>query len=303
MTYKTEFIKRAVDANAFVSSDTYATVVNPKIWDTKLRAYEEKNIIFANHAEIIDFRTPGRDYTVTVDAAPTAAAAVAETAAVAIQPITNRQVTFTPSEYGTAMQTSRKEMVRAFFSVMENMTKKLGYSLALQKDALGIAKAIDGATTNYVVNDVVSTAIASTDTLSLADFTRAVRATKNLYYKPNKVFICNSQEEQINNITQVQKANEFGTRESIDKGLVGRLFGVEIYVTDSIAVSSNQAKAVFMGNSQTGEAAVGYAIKRDPMIEQDYDPLYRMFTIVAHEEYDWQVLHPGALVCVESYAV
>jgi len=302
MTYKTEFIKRAVDANAFVSSDTYATVVNPKIWDTKLRAYEEKNIIFANHAEIIDFRTPGRDYTVTVDAAPTAAAAVAETDAVTIQPITNRQVVFTPTEYGTAMQTTRKELARAFFSVMDNMTKKLGYSLALQKDTLGVTAASEGATTNYVVNDVTSSDIASTDTLELADFTRSVRAIKNLYYEPVKAMICPSQEEQILNISQVQKVNEFGTRDAIDKGLVGQLFGLKIYVTHSIPVSSNQAKMLVMGQSQTGEQAMGLAIKRDPMIERDYDPFFRKESLIAHEEYNWQVLHPGAIVTVESYA-
>jgi HK97 family phage major capsid protein len=302
MDYKRELIKRAFDGNAFISTDQYATVVNPKIWDNKLRAYEEKDIVFAEHAFTVDFRGPGRDYTVTVDAAPTAAAAVAETDAVAIQPISNRQVTFTPTEYGTAMQVSRKELVRAFFSVMENMTKKLGYALALQKDALGVTAAQSGATTALVANDVASSAIASTDTLGLEDFTRAVRTIKNYYYKPMKVFICPSQEEQIQNISQIQKANEFGSREAIDKGLVGRLFGVEIYVTHSIPVASNKAKAIFMGQSQTGEAAVGYAIKRDPMIEQDYDPLYRQFTIVAHEEYNWQVLHPNALVTVETYA-
>ena len=302
MNYKRELIKRAFDANAFISTDAYATVVNPAIWDTKLREYEEKNIVFTEHAFTVDFRSPGRDYTVTVDAAPTAAAAVAETDALAIQPITNRQVTFTPVEYGTGMQVSRKELVRAFFPVMENMTKKLSYALALLKDSLGVTAAQNGATTKLVANSVASTAIASTDTLSLGDFTQAVRVIKNYYYRPTKVFICPSQEEQIQNITQVQKANEFGTRDAIDKGLVGRLFGVEIYVTHSIPVSANKAKAIFMGQSQTGEAAVGYAIKRDPMIEQDYEPSLRMFTLYAHEEYNWQVLHPNALVTVETYA-
>ena len=299
---KRELIKKAFDGNAFLSTDAYATVVNPKIWDTKLRAYEEKNIIFTEHAFTVDFRGPGRDYTVTVDEAPTAAADVAETAAVAIQPITNRQVTFTPTERGTAMQVSRKELVRAFFSVMENMTKKLGYALAMKKDALGVTAAQSGATTKLVANGVASSDIASSDILTLSDFTKANRVIKNYYYSTSKCFICPSQEEQIQNITQIQKANEFGTRDAIDKGLVGRLFGVEIYVTHSIPVSGNKAKAIFMGLSQTGEAAVGYAIKRDPMIEQDYEPLYRMFTLVAHEEYDWKVLHPKALVTVETYA-
>jgi hypothetical protein len=162
------FLARAIDSNAFVSTDQYATVVNPSIWDTNLRDYEEKMIIYTNHVTTFDFRSPGRDYTVTIDAAPTAAAEVAETDAVAIQPITNRQVTFTPSERGSAMQTTRKELARAFFSVMENMSKKLGYALALKKDATGVSVAQAGATTKLVVNDVASSAIAASDVLSLA---------------------------------------------------------------------------------------------------------------------------------------
>ncbi len=297
-----QFIKRAIDANAFVSSDTYATAVNPKIWNTSLRDFEEKNIIYTNHVTQFDFRSPGRDYTVTIDAAPSAAAEVAETDAVSIQPITNRQVTFTPTEYGSAMQTTKKELVRAFFPVMENMVKKLGYSLALKKDSLGVATAVAGATTSLVANDVASSAIASTDTLGLEDFTRSVRVIKNFYYKPAKAFICNSQEEQVLNITQVQKANEFGTRDAIEKGLIGQLFGLKIYVTDSIPVSGNKAKMLVQGQSQTGEEAVGIAIKRDALIESDYDAFERKSSLIATEEYNFQVLHPNAIVTVESYA-
>jgi hypothetical protein len=297
-----EFIKRSIDANAFVSTDQYATAVNPKVWDDQLRAYEEKNIIFVNHVTTFDFRIPGRDYTVTIDGAPTAAADVAETAAVSIQPITNRQVTFTPTERGSAMQTTRKELVRAFFNVMENMTKKLGYALALKKDSLGVSVAYTGATSKLVADDVASSLIASSNTLKLGDFTKAVRVIKNFYYTPSKCFIAPSQEEQILNISQLQKANEFGSRDAIDRGLVGQLFGVKIYVTHSIPVANNKAKALFMGESQTGESAVGYAIKRDAIIERDYDAFYRRESLIAHEEYDFQVLHPNALVTVETYA-
>jgi hypothetical protein len=299
---KIEFLKRAVDTSAFVSDNAYATVVNPSVWDNMLREYQEKNIIYTNHCTMFDFRAPGRDYTVTIDAAPTSAADLAETAAVAIQPITNRQVTFTPSERGTAMQTTRKELARAFFPVMENMTKKLAYALALRKDTVGITAAYNGATTKLVANNVASTAIASTDTLSLSDFTKSVRVIKNYYYRPVKAFICNSQEEQVLNISQLQKANEFGNRDAIDRGLVGQLFGLKIYVSDSIPVDANKAKMLVQGVSSSGEEAVGYAIKRDAMIERDYDPFYRTESLIAHEEYDFQVLHPNAIVTVQSYA-
>ena len=182
------------------------------------------------------------------------------------------------------------------------MVKKVGYSLVLKKDALGVAAAIAGATTALTVNDVASTALASTDTLGLANFTAAVRTIKNYYYTPTEAFICPSQEEQILNITQVQKANEFGTRDAIEKGLIGQLFGVKIYVTQSIVVASNQAKMIVQGVSGSGEKAVGYAMKRDATIETTYKAELRKYAVLGTERYDFQVLHPNAIVTVESYA-
>lgn len=300
------FIKRAFDsygANAFITSESEAVAVNPKIWDTKLVDYETKNLVYTLYgAQEYDFRKPGRDLTVTIDGAPTAANDLVETNAISIQAMSNRQVTFTPTERGEGFEVSLSEMEDAFFPVMENMTKKVAYALAQKKDSVGVAKAIAGATTNFVADNVASSAIASSNTLKLSDFTRAVRALKNLLYTPSVAFICPSQEEQILNITQVQKANEFGTRSAIENGLIGQLFGVKIYVTHSITVASNKAKMIVQGVTGSGEKAVGYAVKRDATIEVEQYKQLRKYTVFGHERYDFQVMHPGAIVCVESYA-
>jgi len=303
---KKDFIKRAYDSfttGAFITSDTEAIAVNPQIWDTQLRDYQVKNLVYtAVGAQEFDFRKPGRDMTVTIDGAPTAAADLSETNAVAIQAMSNRQVTFVPTERGMGFEVSKSELEDAFFPVMENMTKKVGYALAQKKDSLGVTEALTYATTNYTVNNVASSAIASTDTLSLSQFTKAVRAIKNLLYTPTVAFICPSQEEQILNISQVQKANEFGTRSAIENGLIGQLFGVKIYVTQSIAVASNKAKMIVQGVTGSGEKAVGYAVKRDPTIVVDENKQLRKYTVFGVERYDFAVLHPDAIVTVESYA-
>ena len=300
------FIKRAYDSfdgNAFITSDAYATAVNPKVWDAQVRDYQEKILVYAKTGvQEFDFRKPGRDYTVTIDAAPTSAAQLVETDHVSIQPLTNRQVTFTPVEYGTGFEVSKSELEDAFFSVMDNMTKKVGYAMGLKKDSLGVAAAQAGATTAYVVNDVTASDIASSDTLGLSDFTRAVRAIKNLYYFPSEAYINPSQEEQILNISQVQKANEFGNRDAIENGLIGQLFGVKIYVTHGIPVASNRAKMLVQGTTGSGEKAVGIAVKRDATIDLEEHKTLRKYTVFGTERYNFQVLHPDAIVTVESYA-
>lgn len=301
---KRDFIKRSLDtSNAFISTDSEAVAVNPNIWDYRLRDYEEKQLVFTPQTEQFDFRNAGVDYQVTIDEAPSAASALVETTDVTISAFTTRNVTFTPTEYGAAYQITRKEAVRAFFNVAERMVKKLGYSLAQKKDALAVSTAQDGATSTVIVNSVsVLTDLASTDTLNYASITEGARKIEALYYTPADLFVNFYGKQQLLDLTTVHKANEFGTRDAIEKGLVGELFGLRIFVSHSIPVADSVSKAIILGRSKTGEKAVGYAIKRDPIIERQYWARGRYWDIVAHEEYDFQVLHPNAICTIAHYA-
>lgn len=304
---KGEFLKRALGgldtSNAFISTDSEAVAVNPNIWDRHLRDFEEAQLVFTQQCEQIDFRNPGVDYTVTVDDAPSAAAALTETIEVPISAFTTRNVTFTPTEQGAAYQLTRKEAVRAFFNVADRMTRKLGYAMALRKDNLGVTVANAGASNTIFANSKsVASDLASTDTIRYVDITKASRVIEDLYYRPSKLFVNHSQKQQILDLQSVNHADEFGTRDGVAKGLVGELFGLQIYASHSVTSSGNVAYAIVMGESQTGEQAVAYAIKRDPMIETEYHARGRFWDIVGHEEYDFQVIHPGALCLIGTYS-
>lgn len=299
------YIKKALDtSNAFISTDSEAVAVNPNIWDRRLREFEEQNLIVTPLAEAYDFRNPGVDYTVTVDDAPSAALALTETTDISISSFSTRNVTYTPTEYGAAYQLTRKEAVRAFFNVAERMVRKLGYSLALKKDNLAYSTALAGAGNSVIVNSVSAvTDLASTDTLNYDAITRAIKENEADYYVGNKWLLINhAQKQQLLNLGTINKANEFGTRDAIQKGLIGELFGLMVYASHSVTTSANVAYALVIAESQTGEKAFGYAIKRDPIIEREYHARGRYWDIVAHEEYDFQVLHPNAICSIATYA-
>lgn len=304
---KREFIKRALDtSNAFISTDSEAVAVNPNIWDFRLRDYEEKNLVITPQAEQFDFRGPGVDYKVTIDEAPSAAAALVETDDVSISSFSTRNVTFTPTEYGAAYQLTRKEAVRAFFNVAERMVKKLGYALAQKKDGLAVDAINAGATHSVYANSkTIASDIASTDTLAYDDMTEAIRKIENSLYRPSKLFLSYGQKQQLLDLQTVNQADKFGTRSAVARGLIGELFGLEIFVSHSITEetsgSATYHRAIVMGESQTGEQGLGYAIKRDPMIEREYHARGRYWDIVAHEEYDFQILHPNALCLIYTY--
>lgn len=300
---KREFIKRTagvLDANAVLASGSSA--LNPNIWDTRIRDFEEKLLIITPLAEQFDFRGAGVDYKVTIDSRPSAAGALTETVDVSISTFSTRSVTFTPTEYGAAYQLTRKEAVRAFFNVAERMTRKLGYALAEKKDGLAVAILQSCATSTVMVNSKTQTSdLASTDTLNYETITRAALTVEDLYYMPDSLLINNKVKKSILDISGVTDVSKFGTRSAIEQGLLGELFGLKIYVSPIIGTTSHVTKSIVMGRSRTGEAAFAYAIKRDPIIEREYHALGRYWDVVAHEEYDFQCLHPDAICLIASY--
>ena len=304
---KKEFIKRAIDAtNAFGTFQAQATTVNPKLWDYRLRDYEEKSLVLTPQAEQFDFTMAGSDYTVTIDKAPSAAALLTETVDSTISAFETRQITFTPAEYGAGYQLTRKEAVRAFFNVADRMTRKLGYSLAQKKDALAYT-ALLTATGNIVFSNskAAATALASSDTLNYAALTKAINMVEEDLYTPKKLFISHKQKQDLLNLQSINEADKFGSREAIARGLVGELFGLQIFASHSITVTTNASNnmqyAVVLGETGTGEQAFGYAIKRPAIIEKEYHARGRYWDIVAHEEYDFKVLHPDGIALIGTY--
>lgn len=301
---KRELIKRSFDANAFLAQSAEGAAVNPEMWDMRLREYQEKNLVITGLAEQFDFRGPGVDYKVTIDNPPTAAADVAETDAIAIQANSTRNVVFDPTERGSGFEVSTKELVRSFFNVMERFSKKLGYSLAQRKDAFALSVVYDAVPAAHaiVANNVASSAITSDDTMNYASITSAKRVIEKKLYRPEVLLVNVSQEEQLLNLGTIHKADEFGTRAAIERGVIGSLFGLLVVKSDSIPITDNKSKAIVMGTTKSGERALGYAIKRDPVMEMERDVKLRRTILVAHEDYDFKVLHADALATIETYA-
>lgn len=307
-----EYIKRAFDANAFISTDSEATTVNPAIWDRKLREFEEKALVVAPLAEQFDFRMPGRDMTVTIDDRPAAASDVAETDAVGIVAFTTRQVTFDPSETGVAYEVSRKELVRAFFDVMERMVRKIGYAMAEKKDADCVSAIYSGATSNLNANSVSAASdVTDTDTLDLASILEGIKTIEELFYHPDTLIVSPTQKHQLlqdSSLNKILAANEWGTRETINRGSIGSIVGLNVYVSHMLTAATvtgntddKTQRAIVLGGSRTGERAFGVATKRDAMIETDYHARERRFELVGHEDYDVEVLHPDAIATIRTY--
>ena len=307
-----ELIKRAYDANAFTAVSAEGTAVNPNIWDTRLREYQSENLVVAPLAEQFDLTGAGADLKVTIDEKPAAAAAaLTEGSDVAVTAITTRNVTFTPTQYAARYQISQKEYVRAFFNTMENATKKIGYQLALAKDNLAITVIEAAAGTSIVPATAVTAGraagdLTSADTLGYDEIISGARVIKSNLYVPADLIVNFYQGADLLRLDSVNEANKFGSREALENGLIGDVFGVKIYETTQIGVTAgtvgDEANALMIGKTPTGEKAFGIAVKESPSISKDYNVVNLSHDIVGHEDYDIKSLHDDAMVIITTWS-
>jgi len=299
-----EIIMQTYDANAFLAQAQDGIDVNPQIWDRQLQESVKANLVVTPYTKQYDFTGVGGVYRVTIRDAPTASAAVAETASVTVQAFTSRYVDFEPSERGTSFELSRKEMHRAFFDVVAEMTADLGYAMAWDLDKLVISTAATNASTTLMVNNkAVATDIASTDTISVAEIAKMALQLQKNYYTPKVLFVNAAQLSQLVNITQLQKFNESNPAGTvISSGVVTRLMGFDIVLTNSILTASNRATAQAWGVPRSGISPVGVATKMAPTIDREYHAKERRWDIVGVQDVDVKVLHSNGIVALTSYA-
>lgn len=302
-----EFIKNSIgyDSSAFgLQGNTSATYVNPDIWNRTLLDHEKANLVIMQFARQYNdlLNAPGETLNVTIDAEPTSASALTESVIVPIDTLTFTQVTFTPTEYGAAYQVTDKEARRSFVDLMSNITKKLGYRLALKKDSLATALLQASAGNVLTANGVVSSAIASSDTIDTDDIINAKKLLKADKYTPKALIVAIEQEASLMKLSDYKAAYAFGGRDVILNGQLGHAVGVDIYSTTQIAPSTNKAKAIMLGVNGNGEESFGICNKALPTIRTQRWERDRVTDFVAVEEYDIKVLHSNGICTIESYA-
>lgn len=304
---KYEFVKNSIgyDSSSFgLIGNTSAAYVNPDIWNRQLLDHEKSNIVVTQFAKVYNdlLNAPGETLNVTIDAEPTAASALTESVIVPIDTLSFTQVTFTPTEYGAAYQVTDKEARRSFFDLMQNITKKLGYRLALKKEKLAISLLQTSAGNSINANGVVTSDITTSDTLDSDDIINAKKELKKDKYTPKQLIVAVEQEASLMKLSDYKAAYAFGGREVIYNGMLGHALGLDIFSTDLIAPSSSKAKAIMLGVNGSGEESFGICNKALPTIRTQRWERDRVTDFVAVEEYDLQVLHANGICTIQTYA-
>ena len=299
----TEYFQKAFDSDAFISTTTTAGYVNPTIWEKDLLTSEKQHLVVAPLGKFYDrTNVKGATFNVEIAVTPTAAIDTAETTAVGIDAFTKTQVTFTPTERTKGYEYSNKEEDRTFINIAQEMTAELAYGLALKKDTLAISTSISGAGNSVIVNDGTAGALTTSDTLSYAAIVkaRAEILKDNLF--PKYLIINPSMESDLLQLSQFNDYSEFGDQVA-KNGFIGKIAGLEVYVTTNIPVTSNanEYKALVLGEDAMGVPSFGVLQKRNPYFLTDFDVYYRKNVIIAVEDYDIKVLRANAICTILAY--
>ncbi len=298
-----EFVQRAYDANAFTTATATAGYVNPEIWEKELLVHVKSKLVMANLGKNYDMRggDNGDVLHVTVGVEPTEAAAVAESADVAVQAYTKTTIAFTPSEKGTAYQMTNKEKDRTFISLMQDMVEQLGYALSKKVDTDIVTLVTASAGNAVTVNSVAYTALAASDTLNYNTVVLGKVAVMNDKLFPKYLVVNPTQYGQLLSDSQFKEFDKFG--EPVAKtGFIGMIAGLEVFVTNQIPIASSASKALILGEDDMGVSSFGIAVKRDPYIETEYHALGRFTDVVAVMDYDVKMLRVNGACTVGSWA-
>lgn len=300
---KVELVKNAIDSNGFQSTATAAGYINPEVWNTQVLRHVEDTIIVSRYAKVYNdiLGAPGDTVNITINAAPSAAAAVAESADVTVSAYSVTQVVFTPTEYAAAYSLSDKQARRAFYDVASDMTSKLGYSLALKRDTLAVALLQSGGANSVTANGVVSSAIASTDTLDWDDIVNAKVEIMKDKLIPKYLIVSPGQLGQLMKTSAFRDASQFGGRETILGGELKMIGGLTVVYSTLITPSSSKSKAILLGVDLSNEPSFGVAFKKMPSVASERFELGRYTNFVAVEEYQFAVLRSNGICTIESY--
>lgn len=299
----TDFILNAIDANAFSTDDTSAGYVNPTYWNRELLNHVESNMVVASLAKVYDdiLGQDGKSFNVTVDNEPTAASAVDESAATSIKAQSHSQVTFTPSEYSDAYQITDKQARRGFFSEMQNMSQKIGYSLARVRESTAISTCQTGAGNAVVANGVASSDVASSDTMDFDDIVDARAQVRKSKLLPRYLIVSVGQAAQLMKDPQFYRADQSGDQSVFRQAIIGSIAGMQVIESDELVPTDSKSKALVLGLDAQGRAAFGIGRKALPEIRTEYHALDRKTDIVGTEEWDMQVLRADGICTLETY--
>lgn len=143
---------------------------------------------------------------------------IAEGAEVALDNPEYTNTNVKPLKYGVGIRITRELMEDSKFNLLDHAIRTAAKRLAENEQSLVIT-ALDGA----------ANTVSGGAALTIANITRAAQHLDDADYTPSDIIIGNEALQDLRQIDTFAEADKFGNREMMEKGIVGRIYGLNIF--------------------------------------------------------------------------
>jgi HK97 family phage major capsid protein len=189
------------------------------------------------------------------------------------------------------IQISREMIEDSKFDVIEWQIQEAGYQMARNMDLDILQEIKDGADANTTTHDTNAGAA-----ITVAYITATMKFLEADGYHPSHLLVNSGAAEDLRNIDTFVEADKLGSREAFERGLIGRIFGMNVIQTEQAQLNQSTYDYALMVDSRH---ALVLAEKR-PISIARYDQANKDITgIAVSARYEPRYLRADA--CAYAY--
>lgn len=262
-----------IQANVYDTGAASAPIVNPIIFDSKLRKhlYDQELFRFLGNTDLSQLEVPGTQVNIAIEGS-WSANALTEGTDTPVSAWAATQVTINFLAYGDAKQFTEEQLVRQMTDIKANFLYNATNALAVRRDISIVTELMTTSTTAFYPNGHDSSTVVAGDKLTALDVRLLVRDAKNtqagglaaLVLHPSVVFDLTSDTQLIQGQNDERTAREISLT-----GYVVSYAGVRIYESNRIQTATENSvlvyKNILLGNNEP----FVYMPKKAPVYEFD----------------------------------
>lgn len=261
-------------------------LIAKKIYDTIWDAVE-KRLIGRQFAAIVlgPDSIPGSSVDINLaDPDSMRVRTIAEGAGIPIDNVTFSSINLKPLKYGVRPVITKEMIEDSQFDLMAYNLATAGREMAENEDALIVTDALDNA----------GNTVAGGAAVTIANITRAMQYLEDSDYRPNVLLVGPEVANDLRNIDTFAEADKFGTREMQERGFIGRIYGMDVFMMSTAAITSTSSYVI------DREQAFVIAEKRPVSIEEYDDKTHDLSGVVITQRIKIRHLRASAIAKVTS---
>jgi HK97 family phage major capsid protein len=258
-------------------------LIEKKIYDTLIDPVVRTRVGRA-HAAITVTDIPGSSVDIdTVDPKSMKVNKISEGAAVLMSSEAYSSFNMKPLKYGLRIAITKEMMEDGKWDLLAHNIEQAGLFMAYNEDKLLIADALDNATNTQ----------GGGAALTISDITRAMQYLEDEDYTPDVMFVGATVCNDLRNIDTFVEANKLGSREMLENGMIGTIFGMKIvrFSTNSAPSTTYGLYAYIIDSKQ----AYVVAEKRPVTIEKYDDKIHDLEGAVVTQRVKYRQLRADAI--------